>query len=143
MSKYNFNIPEDRIKGKVYFDKLYTGRKIVEIKHISETRTNTQNKALHLFFKLLADALNDSGHYFVYKGLYKDNVEIEWDYEMVKRHIWKPFQKYKLGIESTTELKKTGDIDKVLDIIFVYYGNKGIELTFPSRIEEYMDSKDY
>ena len=45
-------------------------------------RTDKQNKSLHLYFVLLADALNDAG--LDMRKTLKPGVEIPWNYKTVK-----------------------------------------------------------
>lgn len=94
-------------------------------------RTGQQNNALHLFCKMLADALNDAGKDM--RIVLKPEYNIPWDTESVKTHIWKPIMKAKFNKESTTQLKKTGEIDEVHKIIMRELGEKfGIEyIPFP------------
>ena len=47
-----------------------------------------QNSALHKYFELLADALNDAG-YDMKAVLEKKEVDVPWEGEMVKRVLWK------------------------------------------------------
>lgn len=74
-----------------------------------QQRTGQQNKALHKFFTLLAESLNLSGLEMkkVLQG------EIWWTPHSVKENLWRPVQKAMTGIESTTELEKQVDIDKI------------------------------
>lgn len=46
--KYNLNDVEERNKAKEYWDKLWDGRKVVELKEVRKYRTLNQNNYLHL-----------------------------------------------------------------------------------------------
>jgi hypothetical protein len=76
-----------------------------------KTRTDTQNRALHKFFTMLSDTLNLMG--LEMRIVLKPSYKIWWSPESVKEHLWRPLQKAKLGITSTKDLKKQGDIDLV------------------------------
>jgi len=98
-------------------------------------RTIQQNKALHLFFILLADDLNSAG-YDIKKTL-RNDIDIPWTPILVKELIWRKVQDAYLGKKSTTKLK-TDEVSKVYDVINRYMGEKfGIDTQFPS-IEELM-----
>lgn len=98
-------------------------------------RTNQQNKALHVLFKMLADELNQSG--LDMRRTLKQDVEIPWNDKTVKEYLWRPIQRAQLKKESTTELN-TVEIDQVFDTINKHLGEKfGLHVDFPS-IEEVM-----
>lgn len=77
-------------------------------------RTNLQNKALHLYFQLLADCLNDAG--FSVMEVMRHDAEIPFTPELVKSLLWKPIQKAMTGEQSTADQSKTAysDIEEVL-----------------------------
>lgn len=96
-------------------------------------RTNQQNKALHVLFKLLADTLNNHG--LDMKKTLKPEVAIPWSPGSVKEFLWRPVQKAQLNKQSTTELT-TVEIDEVFDTINKHLGERfGVHVPFPS-IEE-------
>ena len=104
-----------------------------------EIRTIQQNKALHKWFELLAEALNDGG--LDMKTVLKAEIEIPWTKDMIKEHLWKPIQKLYLKKNSTANLSKKDDIDKIFDIINRQIGEKwGIYVPFPS-IERVMEEE--
>lgn len=95
-----------------------------------QSRTPKQNKALHLFFRLLADELNGAG--LDMKKTLKPEIEIPWNEENIKEFLWRPIQKAVLGKESTTELEG-GEIDKVYEVLNRHLGDKlGVHVAFPS-----------
>ncbi len=107
------------------------------MKKKSKQRTLQQNRALHLYFTLLADELNSAG-YDMRKTL-KPSVDIPWNGKSVKEYLWRPIMKAQLGKESTTEMT-TKDIDTIFDTINRHLGEKfGLTLMFPS-IESIMFS---
>jgi len=105
----------------------------VTIESYKQRRSNAQNRALHLYFNILAEELN--AHGLDMNSFLK--VEISWNGLMVKELLWKPLQKIQLGEKSTTKLK-TDDINKIWNIlnrVIVERSNGEIYVPFPS-IEE-------
>ena len=103
---------------------------IVEMKSISRKRTDQQNKALHVWYSLIAEELNNAG-YDIRKTI-RDGVEIPWSSVSVKEYLWRPVQEAYLKKHSTTELKTT-DIDKIFDIINRHIGERtGVHVPFPN-----------
>jgi len=100
-----------------------------EIKTSEEKRTEAQNRAMHLFFTQLAEALNESG-FDIKKTI---RADIPWNPQSVKELIWRPIQKLVLNKKSTTELKKQEDIDKVYDVVNRAISDRcKIHVPFPS-----------
>ena len=97
-------------------------------------RTLQQNKALHLYFSLVAERLNDAG--LDMRVVLKPEVEIPWSKDTVKNFLWRPIQELQLGKKSSTELT-TKEIDKVFDTMNRHLAKHGIHEAFPS-IEEIM-----
>lgn len=92
-------------------------------------RTIKQNRALHLYFKLIADTLNDAG--LDMRAVLKPDVHIPWNMNSVKDYLWRPIQKIQLGKVSTTELT-TKDIDVIFDTMNRHLANHGVHEPFPS-----------
>lgn len=82
---------------------------------MEKPRTIQQNSALHLFFEMLAQALNDAG--LDQRKLLKPIIEIPWTKEAVKDQLWRPIQKAMYHKESTTELLKHEEIDKIHEVL--------------------------
>lgn len=99
-------------------------------------RTSEQNKALHVFFRLLADSLNGAG--LDMKTVLKPNVQIPWTPTSVKDHLWRPIQRAMLSKESTTELSKHMDIDQIHETLMRHLAEKfGVEyIEFPHDPEK-------
>lgn len=95
-----------------------------------QQRTTLQNRALHLYFTLIAGALNDAG--LDMRKVLKPGVDIPWSGKTVKEHLWKPVLKAQLHKDSTTEMT-TKEIDLIFDTINRYLGEKfGIHEDWPS-----------
>lgn len=93
-------------------------------------RTSKQNRAMHVFFRWIAEALNEAHMYFE-KNFFKDNYELEWSPKMVKELIWRPIQMAKFKKKSTTKLT-TSEFTSVADAIQANFFKKGVILSFPS-----------
>lgn len=97
---------------------------------MAEKRTQQQNKALHVLFRLLADTLNENG--LDMRKTLKPEIDIPWNDKTVKEFLWRPIQKAQLDKNSTTELT-TKEIDEVFDTINKHLGEKfGLHIPFPS-----------
>jgi len=100
---------------------------VVDIKNF-DMRTLKQNAAMHKYFTLVAEALNDKQ--LTVKAIIK--ADIEWNPISVKSLLWKPIQEAVLHKKSTTELKRE-EIDDVYDTINSALGEKfGIHVPFPT-----------
>jgi len=92
-------------------------------------RSSKQNSSLHLFFKKIADALNEQGQTWNYQHLItKQLIEVPFSLELIKEYIWKPIQKTLFGTDSTTKLT-TKEINEIVDVINLHF-SKNFELTF-------------
>lgn len=92
-------------------------------------RSQQQNRALHLYFEMIARTLNDAG--LDMRAVLKPEVEIPWSKESVKEFLWRPVQKIMLRKESTTELERK-DIDTVFDVVNAHLAKHGVRQPFPS-----------
>lgn len=94
-------------------------------------RSPDQNAALHLWCRLVADELNESGQ-TLQKVLAK-TIELNWTQELVKELLWRSVQMALTGKKSTTRLNKTDDINTVYEHLNRFLGEKcTIHVPFPS-----------
>jgi len=99
---------------------------------MSKARTVQQNKALHKYCELLAEALNDAG-YEMKAVLAVKQVDIPWNKDRVKDVLWKPLQEAMTGKESTTELSTT-DPSEIYNVLDRHISsNFGIHVEWPSE----------
>ena len=95
-------------------------------------RTYTQNKAIHAYFTLVAQELNDAG--YTVQLVLKEKMDLDFTPDMVKELLWRPAQQAILGIKSTTELNKLEDIDKIYDHLNRHLSEKfELHIPFPSK----------
>lgn len=99
---------------------------------MAKTRTTQQNKALHKYCELLAEALNDAG-YEMKAVLAVKQVDIPWNKDRVKDVLWKPLQEVVTGKSSTTELS-TIDPSEIYSILDRHISqNFGVHVEWPSE----------
>ena len=125
--------------GEIIFDEPHKAQKwlsqhenkkvVVSITKDDKTRTNAQNRALHLSFKQIADTLNGFG--LDMRTFIKEGIEIPWTGETVKEYIWRPTMKTMLNKKSTTQLK-THEIDQIFEVVArVVRDRTGEAIEFP------------
>jgi len=116
----------DDVMTPIEEDKVY---EVIEKR--TDKRTIIQNAALHKYFSLVSESLNDAG--LDMKQIIK--ADVEWSMIAVKSYMWKPLQKAILNKESTTLLKKD-EIDVVYSNMNRLTASKfGINIDFPSQEE--------
>ena len=101
----------------------------VKITKYRNTRTQRQNRALHKFFELLSEDLNEKG--LTVKKTLRDDYDMMWTDTLIKEIMWRPIQKAMYGTKSTKKLK-TDQIDDIFDVINKNLGDKGVHVPFPS-----------
>jgi len=101
--------------------------------------TPQQRKALELFFRQLAETLNESG--LDQRKVLKPSIQIPWSHDSIKNQLWRPVQEAMVNKESTTQLEP-GDIDKIYEVLMKHLGEKfGVNIPFPSEEEVYYKGK--
>lgn len=103
--------PEKAKKDLIKYLKAFDC-KVLDIQNVKQSKTEKQFKALHLWFKLLADELNEKG--FDQKKIIQ--VDIPWNEYSVKERLWRPTQMTMTGKKSTTRLNRN-EIDPIYDVI--------------------------
>ena len=104
---------------------------------MEKKRTNQQNKAIHLWFSLLAKYLNENG--FDMKKTLRADFDIMWTPYNVKEFMCRPVQKAVCGKKSSKDIT-TSEINKCFDIINKAIGERtGLHLPFPC-IEQLMEN---
>ena len=97
-------------------------------------RTLKQNKALHKYCEMLAEALNDAG--LDMRTVLKPGVAIPWNKERVKDALWRPIQEAMTDKESTTELD-TAEPSRIYDVLDRHLGEKfGLHVPWPQDEEK-------
>lgn len=108
---------------------------------MDKKRTEQQNRALHLYFRLVAEQMADAG--YTVQHILRFTADLQPTPSFVKR-LWQEFQLRILGKRHTRELKKQEDIDKVYDEFNLFLAEKlNLEnIPFPSieDTEAYLQS---
>lgn len=104
--------------------------KIVELDQVKPKRSSQQNRALHKFFGMISEELNELGMEFVYTGLKGAEISLRYTPNIVKLFFWKPIQIALFDFESTTKLKSK-EMNQIIDIIIKFFGDKGVLIEFP------------
>jgi len=103
------------------------------MKLAKDKRTIQQNKALHLWFTMLSQELNDAG--LDMRKTLKPEVDISWTSQSIKEYLWRPVQLSQLQKQSTTDLS-SDEVDKVWETLNRHLGEKfGLHVPFPSMDE--------
>lgn len=107
---------------------------------ISTQRTSQQNRAMHLFFEMLATNLNDAG--LDMRKVLKPEISIPWTKQSIKDQLWRPIQEAMYSKHSTTDLLKQEEIDAIHATLTRHLAEKfHLEhIPFPSYARGYMDS---
>jgi len=122
----------DAKKARTKLDYFIKEGKVFELKEKRLTRTLRQNSALHKFFEIIANELNNIGEEFTYQGLSVDAISTMYTPDIVKNFFWRPIQIALFDIKSTTDLESK-QIDKIIDVITKFFGEKGVYVEFPNN----------
>lgn len=118
-------------KAKTKLEWLINNKKTIELKALSDSRSSKQNRALHKFFVLVSEQLNEMGLEFQYFGLKGQVLGTRYTPEIVKNHFWRPIQIALFDIKSTKDID-TKQINEVVDVIAKFFNERGIYIEFPS-----------
>lgn len=99
---------------------------------MASPRTKQQNKALHVYFKEVADLLNESG---VPARVFLENLELDYTKEMIK-DIWRKIAKKQYGKDGTSELT-TKELQDIFEEFNRHLSQFGLHLPFPSFSTDY------
>lgn len=136
--KLHFNEAEKE-RMKVWMDSFNDGAElVVSIGKLTEQRTHPQRNALELYCKQIAEALNEQGQSLnKVLGTMKQGVEIPMTQGLVKEVLWREIQMALFGKKSTTELHKTEEIEKIVEVMTKFLSRFGISVEFPSKEKLY------
>ena len=117
---------------KIKSRELVEQRRQVELIVKQNNRTIQQNKALHKFFLIICERLNEMGMEFNYTGLKGFNLSTRYTPIIVKEFFWRPIQITMFDIDSTTKIN-TIQINEIMDVLIKWFGEKGVVIQFPSK----------
>ncbi len=100
---------------------------------VAKQRTNKQNKALHTYFTLLADELNEAGYDLRRFFELRPKIDIPWNSDLVKKELWKPLQEVIIKKSSTADAN-TVEYTKVYETLNRFTAQEfGISIPWPSK----------
>lgn len=102
-----------------------------------KTRSDPQRKAIEVYCRELADALNAAGldQRAVIKAMSEDGIDIPWSQESVKDALFRPIMRHLLDKESTTKLERS-EVSRVHDVLNRWTATTfGVSMDFPHREE--------
>ena len=98
---------------------------------LTEPRSVKQNSAIHKFFDLICEELNELGMEFQYFGIKGEVLSTRYTNHIVKEFFWRKIQVALFDIKSTTKLD-TNQINEIADVIIKFFADKGVLIEFPS-----------
>ena len=113
---------------------------VADVVSDKSARTELQRKAQHLYFRLLATALNNAGWDMVaaMKVLSKSG-KIPWSMHAVKERLWKKVQESTYGKGSTTKLN-TDEVSPVYEALNLVTSEKlGVSVPFPDKYQQMIE----
>lgn len=117
-----------------HIEKLYEEHKHVTFSFTTgKQRTQTQNAALHLYLRMLSEALNDAG--MDMKATLNEGVDIPWNEAQAKEYLWKPIQKAITGKNSTKDPKRTEYVEIYETLNRLTAEKFGISVPWPCKDE--------
>jgi len=98
-----------------------------------DQRTQKQNNAMWLWLSQIAKALNDAGYDM--KRTLKPHIEIPWNKERAKDHLWDPVQKIISYEDSSTDLNRQ-QVNEIQEVIARHLAQTtGVSVPFPKKHE--------
>lgn len=119
-----------------YTAELLAERKWFQVTYnFDKGRTDKQNSSLHVYCKLLADALNESGQPLII-NLTDKEVEIDWTMQLVKDCIWRVIQQAITKKPSSTKLTTKETMSVYEHVNRFTASKKGISLDWPHKVDK-------
>jgi len=138
MPKFSTQIKDGELQissnMKEYFREK-NGEYIITVEKRKCKRTLQQNKAMHKYFSMITEELNNSGITLniLLDKIEKNGVETMATPTLIKEILWRKIQIAMFDKISTKQLFKTGEIEKIVDVINKLLSEIGIEyVPFPS-----------
>ncbi len=113
---------------------------IVRIEKVSEKRSDLLNNALHLWFQMIAEALNDSGQYMKV-DFFKAGVHVNWTLEAVKEIFWRPLQIAMFNKTSSANLLNKEACEVIEGVIRILGEVFSLTVNFPNHLWSYYEDK--
>jgi hypothetical protein len=98
------------------------------------TRSDRQNNAMHLWFRQIAEKLNDAGYWV--RHPFSDNFEIPFTEVLVKEMLYKPTAKAMFNKETTTKLTPS-ELSEAAEVLVRWLSeHKGVYVPFPQQLKD-------
>lgn len=98
------------------------------------TRSDRQNNAMHLWFRQIAEELNDAGCWV--RHPFSDNFEIPFTEVLVKEMLYKPIIKAMHGKNSTAKLTPA-QLSEAAEVLTKWLSeNKQVYVPFPQQLKD-------
>jgi len=128
---FNLQNNDETIKANERFKWLKDKGKTIELLEKKQTRSDSQNRALHLFFTIISSQLNEMGLEFKYLGLKGQILETRYTPDLIKNYVWRPIQEIMFDIKSTRKIN-TKQINDIIDVLAKFFAERGVLIEFPS-----------
>jgi len=97
-----------------------------------EVRTTQQGKAIEVYCRLLADALNAAG-YDMKAFPWRQGLDVPWTQSAIKERFWKPTQDAMLGKKSSTQLQPK-EVNVIYEAVDAAISDRtGVHVEFPNK----------
>jgi len=128
--QYEIETETDRENLIILIRNAPLGSRVDVKKRAKGKRTVQQNRAMRVYWKLLAEALNDAG--FDMKVVLNDGVEIPWNEKSVEDQLWRPVMKAVTN-EASTANADTSQYDEIHKYLSKKISEKtGVYVPWPS-----------
>jgi hypothetical protein len=98
------------------------------------TRSDRQNNAMHLWFRQIANELNDAGYYV--RHPFSDKLEIPFTEVLVKETLYKPVIGAMYSKSSTAKLTPT-QLSEAAEVLVRWLSeHKGVYVPFPQQLKD-------
>jgi hypothetical protein len=98
------------------------------------TRSDRQNNAMHLWFRQIANELNDAGYYV--RHPFSDKLEIPFTEVLVKETLYKPVIGAMHSKSSTAKLTPT-QLSEAAEVLIRWLSeHKGVYVPFPQQLKD-------
>lgn len=142
MPRYNFEHDKAAVNARKNLEYHIKKKNTIEQKFIRKTRSSAENRALHLYYKNVADCLVEIGYNHKYiNHITGEIIEMPFTKDLFKDEIWRKLQIEMFKIESTTGLTNPM-INDILEVLGMWLGEKGILVKFPNRIDLLIEQMD-
>lgn len=95
---------------------------VVRIHRDTGVRTPDQNRALHKYFSILAQQLNEAG--LTVQKVVQKKIELDWTPTLIKEVLWRDIQLRLFGKKSTKDLDKVSEMNLVHETLSRHLGEK-------------------